>query len=86
MTEVLYRGKHERALLTLESHTSIVEPSEDFIKGVAMCLVGGASDHPGRRRLEEVLGGYFPWCAERLLEQMLLQMEGDCTGTTPCGC
>jgi len=42
--EVLYRGKHEGALLPLEANTCLIEPAENFLEGFDVCLLGRTSD------------------------------------------
>ena len=43
MTEVLYRGQHEGALL-LEVDTCFIEPVEDFLEDFDLCLLSRTSD------------------------------------------
>jgi len=43
VTEVLYKGQHEGALL-LEVNTCFIEPVEDFLQGFDVCLLSRTSD------------------------------------------
>ena len=90
MTEVLHGRQHEGALLTFESDACLIDPVEDLVERLYVCLNRGASDYivcrPDRRRCEEVLARGCPSCAGIWLEPTRLRTEGNCTETIPCMC
>ena len=44
MTEVLHGRQHEGALLTFESDACLIDPVEDLVERLYVCLIRGASD------------------------------------------